>query len=226
MRPVSVLFHELQISHLLSLVDALCFLCETEDTSTSTNTGKCDMCPLCPDVLLSGRQQNVALNHIAAHIVHDTTRVDPLANPCGFCLSTGDACAIYLKKSRGARGGFSIDMNRSRCPRKYKLVTSVASASTTRSPSSNVPLPCPLCPNGAQAVWKYNLPHHLRRIHKADPDRFASLWRITEQERSWLKALQQAAPRQTKRKRKQAKAAQTATCISEAHTCKMAVRYV
>lgn len=210
----------------LFAADALCFLCEMEDTSTSTNPGKCDMCPLCPDVLLSSRQQNVALNHIAAHIIHDTTRVDPLSNPCGFCLSAGDTCAIYLKKSRGARGGFSIDMHRSRCPRKYKLINSVASASTARSPSSNVPLPCPLCPNGAQAVWKYNLPHHLHRIHKADPERFASLWRVTDQERTWLKALRQATPRKTKRKRKQAKAAQTATCISEAHTCKMAIRCV
>lgn len=117
-------------------------------------------------------------------------------------------------------------MHRSRCPRKYKLINSVASASTARSPSSNVPLPCPLCPNGAQAVWKYNLPHHLHRIHKADPERFASLWRVTDQERTWLKALRQATPRKTKRKRKQAKAAQTATCISEAHTCKMAIRCV
>ncbi|KAI0717922.1 hypothetical protein C8Q72DRAFT_155136 [Fomitopsis betulina] len=131
---------------------SLCFLCETQDTSfDSTGQSSKGQCPLCPDhSLVSTRQQSVLLNHLAAHIVHDHTLVDPLTNPCGFCLSSGDTCAIYLKKSRGAQGGFSVDMLCSRCPHKYKLSVSAASSSTPCSPSTNVPLCCPLCPKGAQ----------------------------------------------------------------------------
>lgn len=174
-------------------------------------------------MLLSTRQQAVLLNHLAAHILHSSD-IDRLANPCGFCLSTGETCAIYLKKTKGARGGDSVDMNNSHCPGKYKLIVSKASRSTTRSPSTNIPVRCPLCKKGARAIWKYNLEHHLRRVHKQDPEKFAPLWKISDGEKQALKALLNTQPRQTKRKCQSKKAADTAAQISDAHTCRMAIR--
>ncbi len=204
----------------------LCFLCETEGAANDGHgRNQHRLCPLCPSLLISAKERGVLLNHIGAHILHDP-RIDRNATPCGFCLSSGDACAIYVKRGKGAKSGDILDMQRTRCPSKYKLSIARTSTSTLTSPCTNVPLRCPYCPKGSPAVWKYNMPCHLRRAHRLDPEAFASIWKPSTSESESMKKLLDGKPRDSKRKRKMTKAAKTAEMVSEAHVCKIALRYV
>lgn len=99
------------------------------------------------------------LRHMGSHVLHDPQLKDA-NNPCGLCLSTGNQCTIRLIK-RG-KAVDKIDMRNSRCPNLKKISLASAGKFTTKSPCTNVPLRCPLCPQVSDAVWKYNLCAHIR----------------------------------------------------------------
>ena len=97
---------------------------------------------------------------------HTFGKIDPSASPCGFCGRPERVCAgpTLTKGSPQAR---------SECPyyRLFFYQPSLKPSATT--PSTNVPILCriPECKvekNGNwSAVWKYNMPEHLRIAHPA-----------------------------------------------------------
>ncbi|RDX39949.1 hypothetical protein OH76DRAFT_1366957 [Lentinus brumalis] len=207
------------------LQGALCFLCESEGASgEGLGRDSLHTCQFCPSLVLSSHDRGRLLNHIGAHILFDS-RIDHLSTPCGFCLSPGESCVMYVKKGRGAREGDRLDFDRSRCPAKYSLSVARTAKVSSRSPCSNVPLRCPLCLKHAAAVWKYNMRYHLTRAHQQDPEQHSSLWKLSDPEMTGMKALYEAKPRSSKRKRRTEKASTFAKQISEGHVCKLALRY-
>lgn len=143
------------------------------------------MCPRCdPPVQLDWTDAPRVLLHMAAHILHDPL-VRDIIEPCGFCLRPSPQCCFQLRKTKGQRGGTQVDMRKSRgCERLVKFSYKAASDSKKNSPSSNVPMTCPLCPEGAPAVWKYNLVSHLCRAHPhSSLDTYAPLYSVSESEK-------------------------------------------
>lgn len=63
------------------------------------------------------------------------------------------------------------------CPYACEFQYGTASKGSSRTPSTNVPILCDLCPlppkyTGATllpAVWKYNMEHHIRNAHPEHP---------------------------------------------------------
>lgn len=86
------------------------------------------------------------LEHMGAHILFDSG-VDRTTNPCGLCLLSSQACRYFVGRGKGSKASRHVDSKRSTC--------------------SNVPIPCPLCPD-APAVWRYNLQSHFLNMHSAE----------------------------------------------------------
>lgn len=148
-------------------------------------------CPSCsPSVPLNSSQGQCVLSHIGSHILHDIG-VDRASEPCGLCLRPAPMCLFYLKKGKGANASLKIDFTKSRgCPNMLKYSYSVASKSTASSPCSNIPLPCPLCPNSDPAVWRYNMEEHICRVHPmALRTKYQSLWMLTRSEKELMKEI-------------------------------------
>jgi hypothetical protein len=131
---------------------------------------------------------------MSAHILHDPC-MRGADNPCGFCLNTETLCSIVLHVSSKAT---TIDMKNSRCPHLRKLnLTAASKFSPPRSPCTNYPLECPLCEPKSPAVWKYNLRAHIIRHHAtADISLYKKYYNVTDDEKTLMKAIFQAKPRQ------------------------------
>ena len=86
-------------------------------------------------------------------------------NPFGFCLNVGSLCSICLTKGKGKNSAKSVDPQQSQCPRAVKLLIATAHKLTPSNPCTNVPLKCPLCREGLDAVWKYNFHSHIISVH-------------------------------------------------------------
>ena len=66
----------------------------------------------------------------------------------------------------------------------------VTAISTASSPSSNVPMHCPICPTAAPCIWHYNLSHCMQLKHPAiSLALYKLLWQITNTEKSQLKEI-------------------------------------
>ena len=104
-------------------------------------------------------------------------------------------------------------------------VTDAAEKFSKNAPCTNHhPINCPLCPKGLPSVWKYNLLSHIRTTHpSANPGLYSSLYTITEDENSLLLAEYLRPRRATKAKKSRS---QGKMVISEAHTTRIAARYV
>jgi hypothetical protein len=63
-----------------------CFICET-DSNPRKLAGE-QYCQRCPDVLVSRLSGPKLLEHMGAHILHDS-HIKDADNPCGLCLNTG-----------------------------------------------------------------------------------------------------------------------------------------
>ncbi|KAJ3545336.1 hypothetical protein NM688_g5637 [Phlebia brevispora] len=161
---------------------------------------------------------------MSTHILYDKS-VDRDGMPCGFCLSTGNACAIYVTKSRGKHGGYNIDMNKSRCPNKFKFALSHFSTPSTRRFCTNVPIVCPRCSKGSPAVWKYNLERHLCKVHRVgDIMQYEDLWGVSHDELAGMKKRYENPPRVRVGKRKRIELKKSKVIISAAHQCTIALR--
>jgi len=188
------------------------------DTSREMDT---DACPYCrtSKISLSSLSGPVLVRHMSAHILHDV-RLKDSENPCGFCLSTGTACIIYL--IRGSKGTTSIDMKSSRCLQLRKISLKAAATFSHASKCSNHPLACPLCPPKSPAVWKYNLRSHIVKSHPtADVELYKTHFEITPDEGTLMKGVFQTVPRRVKKSRDAA-----ALPISDGHSTRMALRLV
>lgn len=88
-------------------------------------------------------------------------------SPCGFCgrLQTTGTCKISLSKK-----GKTYHHECTGCTRSHAFSYGQAARYTKSTPSSNVPVECELCDKLAgsrchPAIWKYNLPRHIRTAH-------------------------------------------------------------
>lgn len=200
-----------------------CFLCENEHATR--NVGVSNECTACvPSVTLPKSAQRV-LEHMASHILFDSS-VNRRAKPCGLCLRTSPLCAYYLKRGKGAGASEQVDPAKSVCANKIPFAYAIAAISTSSSPSSNVPLRCPICPTAAPCVWRYNLSYHMRSKHPAiSLQPYESLWQITNVEKSQLKEIWNNRHKH-KKTRKSKKKNAPGLIISEAHSSCLTLRDV
>ena len=197
-------------------------MCEKDspdgDTSREIDTDAYSYCRT-SKISLSSLSGPVLVRHMSAHILHNVHLKDS-ENPCGFCLSTGTACIIYL--IRGSKGTTSIDMKSSRCLQLRKISLKAAATFSHASKCSNHPLACPLCPPKSPAVWKYNLRSHIVKSHPtADVELYKTHFEITPDEGTLVKGVFQTVPRRVKKSRDAA-----ALHISDGHSTRMALRLV
>ncbi|KAH6869091.1 hypothetical protein BKA70DRAFT_1414167 [Coprinopsis sp. MPI-PUGE-AT-0042] len=168
-----------------------CFLCiDDRDFGTLgvTDLVECSNCD--PSHPLDAGQGQRVLEHMAAHIRHDP-KVKAVDEPCGLCLRPSPQCRIYLKKGKGAKGGWTIDQRRSLCKNLVRFYYGIAAVSSASSPCTNVPVTCPLCSKDNPAVWKYNLGVHFANVHPnhaGDPT-YSNMWSIGNFEKLALKKL-------------------------------------
>lgn len=185
------------------------------------------MCPKCDTELDTSVPQPV-LAHLAAHHAHDPS-LDRNEEICGTCLrpSAPGVCEYYLKKGKGAKASFSVDLARTTCVNKFTFSYRTASQSSSSSPSSNVPLACKICGPGSPAVWRYSMKAHFERHHPlsvASPT-YSAKWTLSDFEVEKIEELWSSMG--TKRAKKKGKGkANVPLVISEAHSSRLAFRYV
>ena len=157
------------------------------------------------------------LKHMGAHILHDLPLKD-VPNACGLCLGTLGGCVIHLV----TRSKVTLVSNeRSRCPNMRKFKLGVAAEFTERSPCTNHPTACPLCPADAPAVWKYNLQSHIVAVHPtATVDLYKKHFEISDAERTLMKAAYLAKPRMSSKRVR----TREGLVISEGHSTRMVMR--
>lgn len=195
-----------------------CFVCERDTAGGDPSREADNSCQYCRQkILLDTLSSPVLVSHIGAHILHDT-RLKDVQNPCGFCLRSGTlGCSIYLKIAGKTT---TIDMATSQCPQLRKISLKTASQFTTKSPCTNYPIRCPLCPPKSAAIWKYNLRTHISTSHRtANPELYRSLFELEKEEVILMKALFLKAPRPGKKSTKNA----PGLAISDAHSSRCAV---
>ncbi|THU80279.1 hypothetical protein K435DRAFT_695989, partial [Dendrothele bispora CBS 962.96] len=183
-----------------------------------------------PDAIIDTSNYQRILEHMAAHILFDLVRLQPTTEPCGLCLCPAPQCQMVLRNIRGADRGQSIDHQRSSCPNlKQDQRSSYARAaeSTEASPCSNVPLPCPLC---NRIIWHYNLALHFQNSHNLrSPQEYPKNYGadiISEAEKSKMRLIWEKIKNPKKVKPKGRKSTKSTLSISEAHSLRLALRYL
>lgn len=198
-----------------------CFLCENEHaTRHLTLANECMSCS--PPVALPKQAPRV-LEHMSAHILFDS-HIKRCDKPCGLCLRPAPLCKFYLKQGKGAGTSDQVDFAKSTCVQKVNFSYSVASVSTLSSPSSNVPLRCPICPAAEPCIWRYNILHHMRSKHPTIPlTPHEPCWQISNAEKHMLKEIWDNRHKQ-KKPRKSKKNTSSSLVISEAHSSRLTLR--
>jgi hypothetical protein len=200
----------------------VCFVCEQDgDHNIGFDRSRCERCGPSSQKLTSGA---TLVCHTSAHILFDP-HLRSCREPCGYCLRPDSTCQIYLVKKRSAnQEGQQIDLKSSSCPKMQRLSYKVAAEYKKKSPCTNVPVYCPLCPDRAPAVWKYNFEAHMRRVHPdAHTHMYEAAWRISAMERAGMQVIWEriCKPRGSKGKK-----TKKALNISEGHSSRLALRYV
>ncbi len=194
-----------------------CFLCE--DITKEQELISPKQCPGCKQDLPSTPQR--VLEHMGAHILFDP-KVLPTSEPRGLCLKPSPACVFYLTKSKGTKGNLKINYATSKCSNSMEFNYGVAQVSGSSNPCSNVPSPCPFCPNSASAVWMYNMKEHIRTKHLyVNLSEHAQVWRILESEKAAMKQIWST--RKNVKKSRKSKKAKPTLEISEAHSSRLAL---
>ncbi|KAI0042726.1 hypothetical protein FA95DRAFT_1682348 [Auriscalpium vulgare] len=203
-----------------TIQDDACFVCEDDCGIRGLQTSK-NTCLGCPNILVAVLSIPELLKHTGAHVLHDP-RFKGKEDPCGLCLRTGSSCVIYLKTK--GKSGDQIDYSRSRCPNLRNFSIKAAMCFTDRSPCTNVPQRCPLCPKNSGAVWRYNMRAHLSTIHPtAKLQLYEKHFAIDERETVLMRGVYRAKPRASKKKKKNTGKSLT---ISEAHSTRLALRLI
>ncbi|KDR65073.1 hypothetical protein GALMADRAFT_162490 [Galerina marginata CBS 339.88] len=202
-----------------------CFLCESLDAERQLS--KLNQCSICTPTVLFGSKVSAhrVLEHNSAHRLNDVhlNRNDKL---CGLCLRPAPACIFYLKKGKGTKSNNQIDMKKSSCANLLNFNYSIAEESTMTSPSSNVPILCPLCPQvySTPAHWRMNLRQHIQTRHQGQSlVPYEHLWKITAAEKDQLETIWNDRHKE-KRSRKPRKGDSSDLVISETHSSRLVLR--
>ncbi|TFK58729.1 hypothetical protein BDN72DRAFT_730422, partial [Pluteus cervinus] len=138
-------------------------------------------------------------SHVGVHILRAQRQFGektlPIGeNPCGWCGRDSEGCQTQLTFKKRAKN----PVISSNCPYHYsKMIYSKAVISSKTSPSTNVPLPCPLCPLGRnkqpRTFWKYNLMYHMMHHHIGEdlvlpsfPPELRLSAHISQKEEHWI----------------------------------------
>ncbi|KIK79954.1 hypothetical protein PAXRUDRAFT_159905 [Paxillus rubicundulus Ve08.2h10] len=133
-------------------------------TKQPGNADKTIECPVCEKTV----KHKVLCSHMGGHILRaqmgiseDNINVS-MVDPCGFCSQSGHP--VQLVKE-GWKRTFQPS---SSCP--FSIIFSIGAAanSTKTSPSTNVPIQCPLCLSSSSdhsTILKYNMAHHISAVH-------------------------------------------------------------
>jgi len=160
-----------------------CFVCQ-EDKATDCpgniryETLDCSVCGPRVQVNQSNRQH--ILEHMGMHILFNSTIGNNSQELCHLCLCPSPMCRLNLKKGCGATAGYNININSSTCINLVQFNCTTAACSSDASPSSNVPIICPLCPAKSPAVWTYNLCMHFWEQHKLPDAQFPLKVQLSE----------------------------------------------
>ncbi|KAH9173748.1 hypothetical protein EDB89DRAFT_1849732 [Lactarius sanguifluus] len=200
-----------------------CFVAEDLYDVREFSTHECPACV--PPVQLDTTNGQRVLAHIASHILHDPT-VDRSREPCGLCLRPANLCTIYLTRRPGRNYPWALRYGgTASCPNATNFSYLTAMVSSSSSPSSNVPLQCPYCPDGSPAVWRYNMQIHFRQRHRGvDTMKHEDLWKLTQEEEEAMAQIWKDRRKQPKRRGKGKSKAPLK--VSEAHSSRRLSRYV
>jgi hypothetical protein len=95
-----------------------------------------------------------------------------------------------------------------------------ASKCTEKSPCTNIPIQCPLCPKVSDAMWKYNMGAHIHISHpSANLMNYEELYSISPKETILMKGIHKRPP-----KPKKLKMATHTLAISEGHSSWLVIR--
>ncbi|KAK0223852.1 hypothetical protein IW262DRAFT_1547431 [Armillaria fumosa] len=146
-----------------------------------------------------------------------STKLRPRAHGCPYI-----ACTIYLKRTSGTISDMRVDQKDSVCINKELFKSKVAPTSPSASPCSNILVTCPECPPKAPAVWKYNMPSHIRRKHPHIPQSaLRKEWVVSDREMDLMKKIW--SERHKDKKKNKNKQGKQALQISEAHKSALAL---
>ena len=180
-------------------------------------------CAKCgPNVKLNRSNAQRVLEHMGAHILHDTT-LNHSHEVCGLCLRPSPMCRLLVKKGRGASAGNRVDIDNSTCVNLIRFNYASAACSSESSPCSNVPIVCPLCPPKSPGVWTYSLHAHFRDRHKlVSHTQYPMTIHLSQSEKDGMKRIWDArfnVPQPCNLKKKKA-----VLVLSEAHTSRSALQ--
>ena len=184
----------------------------------SNSSGDCSRCR--PSVALNWKNGQRVLEHMAVHILHDDL-LDSSEECCGMCLRMTPLCQLYLRKPCRASANVSMDYKKLSCVNLLHFNYATASTSSRASPCSNIPISCPLCPDGSPAVWRYSLYAHFRGKHCLQSHaHFPIKYSLSQSEKDgmqniWNSRYKLPKPRNLKSKKS------TALHISEAHRARL-----
>ena len=194
-----------------------CFACEEDDIEgDQRRESAAGCCKYCPDVFVGRLTAPELLKHNGGHILHDDRHRD-VTDACGLCLSSTNGCVIRLV----TKGKYTtVALEKSKCvnlPKQLKL--GHAAKFSSRSPCTNHPLWCILCPDNAPAVWKYNLRSHIIADHpRANVELYEKYYKISDEEMVLMRGVYLSKPRMSKKKKKK-----DGLVISEGHSTRLAM---
>ncbi|KAH9003694.1 hypothetical protein EDB86DRAFT_2798425 [Lactarius hatsudake] len=199
-----------------------CFVAEDLYDVREFSTHECPACV--PPVQLDTTNGQRVLAHIASHILHDPT-VNRSQEPCGLCLRPANLCTIYLTRRPGRNYPWALKYGgTASCPNATNFSYSTAMVSSSSSPSSNVPLQCPYCPDGSPAVWRYNIQIHFQQRHRGvNTMKHEDLWKLTPEEEEAMAQIWKDRRKQPKRRGKGK--SRVPLKVSEAHSSRRLSRY-
>ncbi|KAH9011001.1 hypothetical protein EDB84DRAFT_1681136 [Lactarius hengduanensis] len=179
-----------------------CFVAEDLYDVREFSTHECPACV--PPVQLDTTNGQRVLAHIASHILHDPTIDRRPGRNYPWALKYGGTAS---------------------CPNATNFSYSTAMVSSSSSPSSNVPLQCPYCPDGSPAVWRYNMQIHFRQRHRGvDTMKHEDLWKLTPEEEEAMAQIWKDRRKQPKRRGKGK--SKVPLKVSEAHSSRRLSSYI
>ncbi|KZS88961.1 hypothetical protein SISNIDRAFT_417371 [Sistotremastrum niveocremeum HHB9708] len=172
--------------------DEACFVLESDgnEIPEDDDNNHCDYCPSPPQI--NWQSVQAVVSHMGSHVLHDPN-FDRKIPVCGGCLKPLPTCHLVFRKASGTQKKEQLDVPRCVGCRIFRVggiesfKYEYAAKSSKRSPCSNVPLKCPVCPADAPLVWKYSLEAHLRRDHQVDAEHYRSKYEITQEEKDRMK---------------------------------------